>query len=78
MLLLAGEDMETPVKSQLRTVRANIRKSNADKLIVVFKDFILIPPSHLILHHLIGIIVIFESIGSLQRNDVFKIYGKRK
>jgi hypothetical protein len=34
--------METPMKDQLRTVRANIRKSNADKLIVVLQDFILI------------------------------------
>jgi hypothetical protein len=49
MLPLAGEagelkdeGMETPMKGQLKTVRANIRKSNADKLIVVFQDFILI------------------------------------
>jgi hypothetical protein len=31
------------VKGQLRTVRVNIRKSNTDMLIVVFRDFIIIP-----------------------------------
>jgi hypothetical protein len=39
---LKDEGMETPVKGQMRTVGANIRKTNADMLIVVFQDFILI------------------------------------
>lgn len=39
---LEDEGMETSMKDQLKTVRANKRKSNADKLIVVLQDFILI------------------------------------
>ena len=40
---LKDEGMEMPMKSQLGTVRANIIKSNADKLTVLLQDFILIP-----------------------------------